>query len=124
LKLDPNNVFVLNNYAYYLSLRKVKLDRAAQMAKLANELAPNQASFEDTYAWVLFQQGKYTDALQWIKKALEHGNSSGELLEHYGDILFKAGNLEDALEQWKKAKAKGGTTKTIDQKIDQGKYIE
>lgn len=124
LKLDPNNVFVLNNYAYYLSLRKVKLERAAQMAKLANELAPNQASFEDTYAWVLFQQGKYTDALQWIKKALEHGNSSGELLEHYGDILFKAGNLEDALEQWKKAKTKGGTTKTIDQKIEQGKYIE
>lgn len=124
LKLDPNNVFVLNNYAYYLSLRKVKLEKAAQMAKQANELAPNQASFEDTYAWVLFQQGKYNEALQWIQKAVVHGNASGELLEHYGDILFKLGDVEGALQQWKQAKIKGGTTNTIDRKIEQGKYIE
>jgi len=124
LKIDANNVFVLNNYAYYLSLRKVKLEKAAQMAKKANELVPNQSSFEDTYAWVLFQQGKYTEALEWIKKAMAHTSPNGELLEHHGDILFKAGNTSLALEEWKKAKQLGGTSTLIDQKIEQEKYID
>ncbi len=124
LKIDPNNVFVLNNYAYYLSLRKVKLEKGAQMAKKANELAPNQPSFEDTYAWVLFQQGKYNEALEWIRKALSHTKPNGELLEHHGDILFKAGDTAAALEEWRKAKEMGGASSLIDQKIDQRKYID
>lgn len=124
LTIDANNVFVLNNYAYYLSLRKIKLDRAAQMAKKANELSPNQSSFEDTYAWILFQQEKYSEALEWIKKSLSHTLPNGELLEHYGDILFKSGDSAQALEQWKKAKELGGAGNLIDQKIDQKKYID
>lgn len=124
LTIDANNVFVLNNYAYYLSLRKIKLEKAAQMAKKANELSPNQSSFEDTYAWILFQQEKYSEALEWIKKSLSHTLPNGELLEHYGDILFKSGDSLQALEQWKKAKELGGAGNLIDQKIDQKKYID
>lgn len=124
LNIDGNNVFVLNNYAYYLTLRKVKLDKAAQMAKKANELAPNQASFEDTYAWVLFQQEKYSEARVWIERSISHTTPNAELLEHYGDILFKAGNTSEALMQWKKAKELGGASSLIDRKINEQKYIE
>lgn len=124
LKIQPDNVFVLNNYAYYLSLRKTKLDRAAQMAAQANVLSPDQASFEDTYAWILFQQGKYSDALVWIEKALSHADESGELLEHQGDILFNLNRTEEALTKWKAAKQLGGASIKIDQKIAEMKYIE
>lgn len=124
LKIDGKNIFVLNNYAYYLAVRNEKLEKAAQMAKKANELAPNQSSFEDTYAWVLFQQGKYSEALEWIRKSISHTKPSGELLEHYGDILYKNGDTAGAIEQWKNAKASGSTGKLIDQKIQQEKYIE
>ncbi len=124
IALDGNNVFVLNNYAYYLAVRKVNLDKAAQMAKKANELAPNQSSFEDTYAWVLFQQGNYADALVWIKKAIGHTQASGELREHFGDILFMTGDVAGAMEQWKLAQTIGGASQRIDQKLTQKKYIE
>lgn len=124
LKIDGNNVFVLNNYAYYLSLRKTKLVKAEQMAQTANKLVPNQASFEDTYAWVLFQQGKYQEALAWIQKALSHANPDGALLEHYGDILFMSGDVTKAVEEWKKAEQAGGAGDLIKEKIEQKKYLD
>ncbi len=123
LKLQPDNVFVLNNYAYYLSLRKVKLEQAATMAAKANELSPDQATFQDTYAWILFQQGKYSDALVWITKALEI-EENGELLEHQGDILFKLNRTADALKAWKAALAAGSNSAKLTTKINEQKYIE
>ena len=124
LLLEPNNVFVLNNYAYYLTLRKTALEKAAGMSKKSNELSPGLSSFEDTYAWILYQQGKYADALTWIEKALSHGETNGELMEHHGDILFKLGRNADALEQWKAAMKAGGAGAHIEQKVEQQKIIE
>ena len=125
LKLEPDNSFILNNYAYYLSLRKQQLEKAAQMSKRSNEIKTDQASFEDTYAYILFLQNKISEAEIWIKKAISHGgNNSGTILEHYGDILFKAGMTDAALEQWNKAKKAGGASNIIDRKIAEKKYIE
>ena len=124
LRIEPENAFVLNNYSYYLSLRKVKLEKASQMSKRSNELSPGQASFEDTYAWVLFQEGKYAEALIWIEKSLSHGIKNGELLEHQGDILFRLGRTADAVEKWKEAALLGGAGEKIQQKIEQQKFID
>lgn len=124
LKISPDNVFVLNNYAYYLSLRKVNLDKAESMAAKANELDPGNASYEDTYAWVLYQKGNFSQALVWVEKAISRGNISGELLEHYGDILFKLNRVDEALQQWKEAKKAGGASQQIDQKISQKKIAD
>ncbi len=124
LQLQPDNVFVLNNYAYYLSIRKVKLEHAAGMALKANTLQPDNATFEDTYAWILFQQNKYNEALVWIEKALSHDTETGELLEHHGDILFKLNRNTEALQKWNAAKQFGGASNKIDQKINEQKYVE
>lgn len=124
LKLDPNNVFVLNNYSYYLSLRKEKLEKAKEMSLKSNQLAPNTSSFQDTYAWILFQLGEYNSANEWIDKAMNSGEAGGVLLEHKGDILFKSGDLKGAMEYWKKAKEKGGASEMIDRKIKDSKYYE
>lgn len=125
LKLDPSNANVLNNWAYYLSLRKADLEKAAEMSKKSNELIPNNPSNEDTYAWVLFVQGKYADAKIWIEKALEHGGkTNGTIIEHYGDVLFKLGNTEDAVLKWKEAKATGDHSEQIDKKISDKKFYE
>jgi tetratricopeptide (TPR) repeat protein len=124
LRLEPENVFVLNNYAYYLCLRKKNLEKAAAMSKKSNELSPGLSSFEDTYAWILYHQGKYTEALSWIELSLQHGEENGELLEHEGDILFKLGRTQDAVARWKKASQLGGASDKILQKIEQQKIIE
>lgn len=118
LVISPANATVLNNYSYFLSLRKNNLEKAAQMSLKSNELEANNPSYLDTYAWILFQQEKYTDALTWIEKALQHGGSqSGTVLEHYGDILFKNGKTDVALQQWQLAKQKGETSELLDKKI-------
>ena len=126
LELDPKNFFVLNNYSYYLSLRKEQLEKAAEMSKLSNELSPENASFEDTYGWILYEQKKYSEALEWLHKAEQHGGeNNGTILEHIGDAYFRNGNIEEAMKYWKKAKASGNeTSDTLDLKIQRKKIID
>lgn len=125
LSYNPDNAYALNNYAYYLSVRAISLDKAADMSKHANELQPNTASFEDTYAWILFKQKKYADARVWMEKALSHDKDhSAVQFEHYGDIMFFMGDTDTALLNWKKAKDNGGDSPLLEKKINAKKYIE
>ena len=125
LDADPNNVFVLNNYAYYLSLRKLNLEKAEKMSKKSNELEPNNNSYQDTYGWILFQENKYDDAKVWVGKALDNGGrGNGTLLEHYGDVLYKLGDIENALKYWMDAKKATGASDLIDKKIADKKFYE
>ena len=125
LDIMPDNTYVLNNYSYYLSLRKKKLDKASEMMKRCVELSPGQASYEDTYAWVFYQLKDYNNALVWIEKALASGGtSSATIVEHYGDILYRLKRTNEALEQWQKAKELGSDSENIDQKIADKKLYE
>jgi tetratricopeptide (TPR) repeat protein len=120
LRNNPDNALVLNNYAYYLSLRGERLDEALEMAIRANELVPDNVYYTDTYAWVLYKLGRYKEAEKIMKKCLGlEKNPSGANLEHYGDILFKLGKESEAMEYWKKAQKAGGASKELDQKLKQ-----
>ena len=125
LTYNPDNAFTLNNYAYYLSLRGEQLDKAAKMSKHSNDLQANNASFEDTYAWILFKQKDYATAKIWIEKSLtDDKDKSAVKTEHYGDILFYLGNIDGAVENWKKAKASGDQSPVLERKINEKKYVE
>lgn len=129
ITLDSTNAYALNNYAYYLALRGKDLSQAAEMSRRSIELTPDFASYEDTYAWVLFQQGKYNEALHWIKKAMKNsGEASDTLLEHYGDILAKLGDIDAAVAQWKKARviaeSVGKNIDKLSKKIDAKQYFD
>ena len=129
IKLDSTNVTAMNNLAYYLSLRKKDLEKAATYSKLSNELEPASATFQDTYAWVLFQQEKYSEALVWIERSIKNSaQASATLLDHYGDILFHVGREKDAVKQWEKALVLADS-EDIDKeklaiKIKNRKYVE
>ncbi|MFN4147269.1 MAG: tetratricopeptide repeat protein [Runella sp.] len=125
LKIDPNNDHVLNNYSYFLSLRKEKLERAKQMAGEVIKRHPNNATFLDTYAWVLYMMKDYKGAKEYLEKAISTNKSvSGIIIEHYGDVLFQLGERDKAVEQWKKAKSMGENTPQIDKKIATQQLIE
>jgi len=105
LSINPANSIVLNNYAYYLSLQKKQLPKAEQMARHAVNLDPKNVNNIDTYAWVLYQQGNYEQALKWQDEALKNGgDTNGTVLEHYGKILEKLGRTKEAKEYLQKAK--------------------
>jgi len=124
LAINGKNATVLNNYAYYLSERGEKLQKAEEMSRRSNELKPGQPTYQDTYAWVLFKLGRYAEARTWMEKAIGAGASDAVLAEHYGDILYKLNDTAGALEQWKKAKDMGGASVLIDRKISEGKLVE
>jgi tetratricopeptide (TPR) repeat protein len=123
LKLNPENSYVLNNYAYYLSVKGEELEKAEKMSKKSVTMDPENASFQDTYGWILFKQGNYKEAAEWILKAIKSDESpSGEVLEHYGDVLSKLNDMEGAMEYWLKAKAKGPASGQLEKKINDKKY--
>ena len=122
LKADPLNDHVLNNYSYFLSLRKANLPRALQLGQKLVERNPTNATYLDTYAWVLYVSKDYAKAKQYLEKALtDSANISGTIIEHYGDVLYQLGQPDKAIEQWKQAKSKGGAGPDIDKKIATGK---
>ena len=125
LEYDPENIYVLNNYSYYLSLRGEELERAKNMSSKAVKIDPKNTSFLDTYGWILYQSGKYENAKEWIGKAIEAGgNTRGTILEHYGDILFQLGDIDDAVEYWKDAREAGSDSKILNRKIEDRKLHE
>nr|MBC7611801.1 tetratricopeptide repeat protein [Pseudopedobacter sp.] len=124
LNLSPNNTYVLNNYAYYLSLRGENLDKAEKMSAKSNQLEANSAAFEDTYAWVLFKNKKYADAKIWIEKAISHNEKSATQFDHLGDILFKLGDIKGAVENWGKSIKLDGSKELVKRKINEKKYLE
>lgn len=123
LRYDKNNDYVLNNYSYYLSLRKDKLELAKNMAERVVNRNPAESNYIDTYAWVLYQMKDYEGAKKQLDLALIN-TQNGTILEHYGDVLFQLGDKTNALVYWKKAKAAGDTSDFINKKIADGKLYE
>jgi tetratricopeptide (TPR) repeat protein len=123
IKANPDNYFAINNYTYYLSLQKKNLNRAKELSSRMVKANPNNATFLDTHAWVLFQREEYQEALKYLETAVEN-QTSGTIIEHYADALYKVGQKEKALEQWKKAKSVGGASDLIDKKIAEKKYYD
>jgi tetratricopeptide (TPR) repeat protein len=125
VELDPDNHIALNNYAYYLSLADMHLDKAERMSGRVIEMFPENSTYLDTYAWVLFKKGEYTLARFYMESAIRFDQESNPtLIEHYGDILFKLGKIEDAVSNWKKALELGGESDQLERKIKEKKYFE
>ena len=125
LHWKPDNMGCLNNYAYYLSLRESELSRAEQMSYKTIKAEPKNSTFLDTYAWILFMQGRYEEARIYIDQAIQNLDEQGGVIyEHAGDIYAKNGDIEKALEYWQKAKDDEVDSPTLDEKIRQRKYIK
>ncbi|MEE1022340.1 MAG: tetratricopeptide repeat protein [Muribaculaceae bacterium] len=107
LATNPTNSMVLNNYAYFLTEEGGDIERAYEMSRRAVDIDPDNPTFVDTYAWVLFKKGEYDEALVQQQKAVEKseeaGDISAELYSHLGDILFRLGRPDEAVEAWQKA---------------------
>jgi len=125
LVIDSDNAYTLNNYSYYLALLGKDLDKALKMAKRANEIEKNSASYQDTYGWIFYMMGDYGQALTWIEMAVKNSEEvSPVVLEHYGDVLFKMGRIEEALTNWEKALEKDPENKDLEKKINEKKTNE
>lgn len=120
LQWKPDHVNTLNNYAYFLSVEGGDLKRAEAMSALAVKAEPKNATFLDTYAWVLYCQNRFAEAKIYIDQALKNDTDSvlsADVMDHAGDIYAKVGDIDHALEYWQKAIKLGGDAKAINRKI-------
>lgn len=117
----PNNTTFLNNHAYRLAQNKHRLERAYECSSLAIQLAPDEANFLDTHAWVLYQMGRYPEALDYITQALFLATGSdGTFWEHDGDIRSAMGDQDGAINSWNTALERGGNAASLKRKIEEG----
>ena len=120
-----DNVPCLNNYAYYLSLTGKNLQKAEQMSYITVKAEPNNGIYLDTYAWILFMQGRYEESKIYIDQALKNDETpSADVIEHAGDIYWKCGDHAAALKFWQQAVDEGGDSKVLLKKLKQKKYFE
>lgn len=124
LSFNPDNAIVLNNYSFYLALRKENLEKAEKMSAALIKNHPENPIFLDTYAWVLFSRKKYKEAKKVIERAISTGKATATHFEHYGDILFKLGEVDSAVRQWEKARGLNANSETLKKKIANKKIYE
>ncbi len=124
LNLYASNIAVLNNYSYFLALEGKELSKAERMSAMTIKEYPDEPTYLDTYAYILFKKESYSLARIYIERAIEKSQEpSAEILEHYGDILACLGETDAAVEQWQKALDVGGEKELLEKKIEQRAYV-
>ena len=124
LQWKPDNLGCLNNYAYYISESGGNLSKAEEMSYKTIKAEPKNATFLDTYAWILFRQERYAEAKIYIDQTLQcDSDSSAVIVEHAGDIYAKCGDIDKAVELWTEALKKSPDNQLLARKARQRKYI-
>jgi tetratricopeptide (TPR) repeat protein len=107
LKINPDYVYVLNNYAYYLSEEGKNLNKAYLMSRRTVEAEPDNATYLDTFGWILYLQGKALEAKPFFKKAMLYGGKdSAVIMDHYAEVLYALKEYDLAFVYWNLAKKK------------------
>lgn len=120
---NPSEINVLNNYAYYLALEGRELERALAMSEKTIKAEPDNATYVDTYAWLLFCLERYEEAKAYADKLLQlDSDKSAVEYHHCGDIYAKCGDINRAVQCWEKARELGDTSKVLKKKIKKRKY--
>lgn len=118
LEYDAENALVLNNYAYFMALENIDLERALAMAQMAITIEEGNYNYLDTYAWILHLLGRNTEAKRYMVQALSlNGQQSSSLLAHYADILWALGEEFMAHTYWKRAVDRGYDAEEMQQHI-------
>jgi tetratricopeptide (TPR) repeat protein len=125
IEMEPENFMAMNNYAYYLSLHGEQLEKAEVLSGRVVQANPNNPTYLDTHAWVLFQKKEYRLAKFYMDTAMKNGGDESEVIvEHYGDILFMLNDVEEAIKYWQKSLDMGNESELLKKKISEKRYIE
>jgi tetratricopeptide (TPR) repeat protein len=129
LVYNGDNIMCLNNYAYFLSLDETNLDKARQMSAKTLEQEPEEPTYLDTYAWILFLQGNYVEARKYIDKALKFTENPDDpdnvsLVDHAGDIYYHLGFTDKAADYWRRAAKMDPSSALIKKKAQSRRYYK
>lgn len=120
LKINPDYIYVLNNYAYFLSQEGRKLGKAYAMSKKTIEAEPDNSTYLDTFGWILYLQGKALEAKPFFKHAMLYGGKdSPVIMDHYAEVLYALKEYDLALVYWNMALQKNnGDIPDLQERVD------
>lgn len=118
VRIDPDSPIILNNYAYHLSLRGIRLEEALEMVKKALVADPDNSPYLDTIGWIYYQTGEYQLAREYIEKSLQIRDDSPEVWEHLGEVYLKMGEPDKARQSWRRAIDLDSTRSHLMQKLE------
>ena len=129
LVYNNGNEMCLNNYAYFLALDNEQLDKAERMSAYTVEARPDNATFLDTYAWILFLKDDYEKAREYIDRAIDNiedraDQDNSSLYEHAGDIYYHIGLVDEALDFWREAYSLDAESTILKKKITNKRYYK
>ncbi|MCH9031605.1 MAG: tetratricopeptide repeat protein [candidate division Zixibacteria bacterium] len=103
LKLDSNSAASLNYLGYMLIEKNERLQYAKALVIRALEIDPGNGAYVDSYAWALYQEGNYQEALDSLRRAIEIVGEDATILDHVGDSFEKLGKIDSARVYWREA---------------------
>lgn len=118
IAVDSQHALALNNYAYSLASRGLRLDEALDMAQRAVDIDSSNASYLDTLGWTHYQLEEYESAATWLQRAIDTGKASATVYEHYGDVQRALDNPDAARTYWQQALDRAPDREGLRQKLD------
>lgn len=118
IALDNEHALALNNFAYSLASRGLRLDDALDMAQRAVDIDASNASYLDTLGWVYYQIEDYESAATWLQRAIDTGEASATVYEHYGDVQQALDNPDAARSYWQQALDRAPDREALRKKLD------
>lgn len=119
LEMDENHAAALNYLGYMWAERGENLADAEEFIRRALAGEPDNAAYLDSLGWVLFQQGRYHEALAPLERAaqLSVADPDPTIEEHLGDVLDKLGRRNEAVKAWERAAALEGASEEVAAKL-------
>ena len=121
--MDPANAAEPYNYLGYMwAEQNIHLEEAEDAIKRALQLDPGNGAYLDSMAWVEYRQGKFEQALENLKRAVQNlPREDPVVFDHLGDTYSKLNRMSQAIEAWQKAHTLDPSNKALAAKIDSHK---
>jgi tetratricopeptide (TPR) repeat protein len=90
IALDPANAIALNNLAYTLAVQGRRLEHALDMSERSLAAEPLNATYIDTYGYILYRLGRLEESLKVLRQAMSLADDP-DIMLHYADVLEALG---------------------------------
>jgi tetratricopeptide (TPR) repeat protein len=112
LQRQPEHADAMNALGYLMTLQGRDLPKAESLIREALRLKPNASEMLDSLGWVLFRQGKLTEARRQLEKAWQAAHHP-DIGAHLGEVLWRMGDTNGARRIWEEAEKAEGSKELL-----------